>query len=138
MQDKLTEIYNLLIEDDIIKKHTHYIDDDKEDAYRINFYVEPETADLTKPFIIIEPLSPPKDNVYGSDKALSTAFYYQIDVQSTERLVCKEIQKAIKKILEDINFYQLDGGFDEYFKETGRFIDARRYKGNSKMYDTDY
>lgn len=135
MKDKLTEIYDLLITNETIKKYTY---DSKEDEYRISYYVESETADLSKPFIIIEPLGPPVDNVYGSDKALTTGFIYQIDVQSKKRLVCKELQVAIKEEMLKLNFYQQSTGFDEYFKETGRFVDARHYRGNSKIYDTNY
>ena len=135
MKDKMTELYEMLIKNDVVKKHTY---DDKEERFRINFYVEPETADLNKPFIIIEPLGPPEDTVYGSDRGLSTQFIYQIDCQSKNRLTCKELQQAIKEELMKIDFYQLSGGFDEYFRETGRFIDARKYQGNTKLYDTNY
>ncbi|MGY3766944.1 hypothetical protein ACWOAH_10495 [Vagococcus vulneris] len=135
MQDKMKTLATMLTKNDVIHQHTY---DSKTKKHRLFFYTNPENTDLKKPFIIIEPIGPTLDTVYGSNQPLLTQFIYQIDVQSTDRLTCKEIQRAIKETLLKIDFFQQSGGLDEYFNETGRFVDARRYKGNSKLYDTDY
>lgn len=136
MQDMLSEIYNTLIQNDIIKK---YLYDEDEEDFRITYYEESETRDLNKQaFLIIRPLEVPTPSLYGSDKELNIEFMYQIDVQSMKRKDVKIIQREVRKTLEELNLYQLRNGFDEYFKETKRFVDARRYKGHSKIYNTNY
>lgn len=41
--------------------------------------------------------------------------------------------------MKKLGFGQISGkGLDEYFSETKRFVDARRYEGNTKIYDTEY
>jgi DNA-binding transcriptional regulator PaaX len=44
-------------------------------------------------------------------------------------LQVKEIQAEVKKELKKLGFGQLKDGLDEYFNETKRFVDARRYRG---------
>lgn len=105
---------------------------------RIAAYLYPETWDATKPFITIRPLQPPRATNYASDQNLSYQFYYQIDVQSYDRLKVKEIQAAVKEVMEGLRFSQQPGGLDDYFEETKRFVDARRYLTNTTLYDTDY
>ena len=49
------------------------------------------------------------------------------------------VQYEIKKEMKKLGFGQISGqGLDEYFSETKRFVDARRYEGNTKIYDTKY
>lgn len=105
---------------------------------RIALYIYPENWDAAKPFITIRPLQPPKASNYASDKNLSYEFYYQIDVQSYDRMKCKGIQAAIKEVMEGLKFSQQPGGLDDYFEETRRYVDARRYLTRTTVYDTDY
>jgi len=44
----------------------------------------------------------------------------------------------IKQEMKKLNYGQMTGGLDEYFPDTGRFVDARRYRGTTSLYDTDY
>lgn len=128
-KDMLMTIYKTLSNNEFINKSC---------GNRIKFYEFPETGDMSQPFIIIDPLDAPNPNFYGSNTELSQYFTYQIDVQSSDRIIVKQLQSQIKKELETINFRQLAGGLDEYFKETGRYVDARRYRGASEIYDTNY
>lgn len=105
---------------------------------RIKFYIYPENGDTSKPFITIRPLQPPQAVNYGSDINLGYRFYYQIDVQSHDRKECKLIQQAVKSVMDELGFVQQPAGLDEYFEETGRFVDARRYLKTTELYDTDY
>ncbi|MBT2615127.1 MULTISPECIES: DUF3168 domain-containing protein [unclassified Bacillus (in: firmicutes)] len=120
MTDGLMVIYNQLKSNELIVSLC-------ED--RIKFYEYPETGDTSKPFIVIDPLDVPVPTVYASNENHANEYLYQIDVESTNRLQVKEIQAEIKKELKKLGFGQLKDGLDEYFKETKRFVDARRYRG---------
>ncbi|MBD8589198.1 DUF3168 domain-containing protein [Peribacillus simplex] len=120
MTDGLMVIYNQLISNEVI---VSFCED------RIKFYEYPETGDTSKPFIVIDPLDVPVPTVYASNENHANEYLYQIDVESTNRLQVKEIQAEIKKELKKLGFGQLKDGLDEYFNETKRFVDARRYRG---------
>ncbi|MET1177565.1 DUF3168 domain-containing protein [Peribacillus simplex] len=120
MTDGLMVIYNQLISNELIVSLC---------ADRIKFYEYPETGDASKPFIVIDPLDVPVPTVYASNENHANEYLYQIDVESTNRLQVKEIQAEVKKELKKLGFGQLKDGLDEYFKETKRFVDARRYQG---------
>jgi hypothetical protein len=120
MTDGLMVIYNQLISNEMIVSLC-------ED--RIKFYEYPETGDTSKPFIVIDPLDVPVPTVYASNGNHANEYLYQIDVESMNRLQVKKIQAEIKKELKKLGFGQLKDGLDEYFKETKRFVDARRYQG---------
>ena len=127
MNDMLMEIYNKLSTSTII------------DNKRIKFYETPENMDLNSaPFIVISPLAPPEPSYYGSDDELAMEMTYQVNVETTKRMKAKEIQLEVKKLLKQLGFSQLTGGLDTYFKETKRYVDARRYIYVSDIYETDY
>lgn len=131
MKDMMMEVYNQLIANDLIKE--------KVTKERIKFYEVPESLDTSKPFIVIDtPLGPPMSAYFAANKELSQTFSYQINVESPNRKITKEIAKEIKKVMWEFNYQQLNGGLDTYFIETKRFVDARRYRTNTKMHDTDY
>lgn len=129
MKDMLSIIYASMTANEVIKQ---------ECGERIGYYIYSETADTSGPFLTIRPLQPPVATTYASNQNLGMVFHYQIDVQSSDRMKCKEIQQAVKEVMESLGFAQQSGGLDEYFEETGRFVDARRYLGNMQIYDTDY
>ena len=107
--------------------------------YRIKYYQQPETADKSGAFITIRPVDVPNEAYHGSDKELSIEHLIQIDVESKYRATCKQIQYEIKKEMKKLGFGQVSGqGLDEYFSETNRYVDARRYDGNTRIYDTKY
>lgn len=129
MKDMLDIIHAAMMKNDLIES---------ECGNRIKAYLYPETGDTQNPFITIRPLSPPKAVNYASDKNLGYEFFYQIDVQATDRKKCKEIQQAVKTVMDELGFAQQASGLDEYFEETGRYVDARRYLKATDLYDTDY
>lgn len=136
MKDILTIIYNQLLLNEYITSMT-YNEQTKE--YRIKFYEQPETADKSGAFVTIRPVDVPNEAYHGSDKELSIEHLIQIDVEAKYRATCKQIQFEIKKEMKKLGFGQVSGqGLDEYFAETKRFVDARRYEGNTKIYDTQY
>lgn len=130
MKDMMMEIYDFLCADPTIAEHIG--------KTRIKFYELPETFDTTKPFIILDALEPISDSTFGSNKPLSQQFSYQINIETYDRKLTKEVARTVKNIMWEHDFRQLNGGLDEYFKETKRFVDARRYRTRTKLYDHNY
>ncbi|EAH0881122.1 DUF3168 domain-containing protein [Listeria monocytogenes] len=120
MIDTLNIIYTTLSKNDII--HTTCEE-------RIKYYDFPSTGDSNKTFLLIIPLDVPVPTNFSSNEAMWEDFLVQIDVQSDNRLIVKQIQEEVRKEMKRIGFGQLAGGLDEYFPETGRFVDARKYSG---------
>ncbi|HAC2899536.1 TPA_asm: DUF3168 domain-containing protein [Listeria monocytogenes] len=120
MIDILNIIYTTLSKNDII--HTTCEE-------RIKYYDFPSTGNSNKTFLLIIPLDVPVPTNFSSNEAMWEDFLVQIDVQSDDRLTVKQIQEEVRKEMKRIGFGQLAGGLDEYFPETGRFVDARKYSG---------
>jgi len=135
MKDMLNTIYQRLISNTYIASMTK----DDYGNYRIKYYIYPENGDKTGAFLTIRPVDVPNEVLHGSDTELSIQHVIQIDVEAKYRNVCKEIQFQIKKEMKNLGFGQMSGqGLDEYFEETKRFVDARRFIGNTALYDTNY
>ena len=125
IKDKLTEIHNALKSDEELS------------GICIKSFKRPETLSEKEPSIVIIPVGPPLQSDRGSNTSLSKTFLYQINVESTDRIKCKDLQGAIEKIMESEGFYQTDGGLDTWIPEIKRYADARTYRGKTSLYD-DY
>ena len=123
IKDKLTELYNALKEDKTLA------------GISIKSFERPETLSSDKTSIVIKPVGSPMQAVMGSDTSLAKVFLYQINVESKNRVECKELQKKIEKIMEEQGFYQTTGGLDQWIPEIKRYVDARTYKGRSALYE---
>jgi len=136
MKYMLDNIYEALCTNEYIHNLTF---NEETEEYRIKYYQQPETADKSGVFITIRPVDVPNEAYHGSDRELSIEHLIQIDVESKYRATCKQIQYEIKKEMKTLGFGQVSGqGLDEYFSETNRYVDARRYDGNTRIYDTQY
>lgn len=120
MRDIMMEIYNALMSNELINSNCDG---------RIKFYEYPETADESKPFIVIDPLDIPEPLAHGSDEHHAFKYLYQIDVETKERLLTKQIQEEVRKEMKKLHFGQLSSGMDKFFNTTKRYVDARRYEG---------
>ncbi|HHX0198402.1 hypothetical protein EPB68_13310 [Enterococcus faecalis] len=131
MKDMMMEVYDALIKNETIKELVT--------PQRIKFYEVPENLDMKKPFIVIDNFLGPQTNAYfANNKALSIRFNYQINVESMDRMTTKQISKAVEETMRQMGFGRLEGGLDQYFSETKRFVDARRYRKNTQIHDTNY
>lgn len=137
MKDMMMQIYTALCANPTIVEKVSYLKDGKR-TFRIKFYEVEENFDTSKPFIILDVLEPQQSAYFAGNKVVSKQFSYQINVESDNRLITKEISKAVEKTMRELDFGQLRGGLDRYFKETKRFVEARRYRKNTKIYDTNY
>ena len=125
MKDMLNTIYTEIRGDPLVS------------PYPIKYYDYPEAAPK-ETFVLIKPLSPPMSVLGASDKELAQQLSYQIDVQSGNRMLCKQIQQAVKEHMYSLGFSQLPEGLDEFFSDTKRYVDARRYRMITNIYDVDY
>ena len=125
VKDRLEEIWEKLNEDERLSDIS------------IKSFVRDTNLDDTETSIVLVPVAPPMQTNYGSDTSLSKVFLIQINVESTDRKTCKELQRIIEKIMESEGFYQTVGGLDEYIADLGRYVDARTYRGVSGLYE-DY
>lgn len=123
MSDMLMIIYNALNSNYVVKTFC---------GNRIKFYEYPETADTTQPFLIIDPLDVPNPAWYGSNENLAFEYTYQIDIQGHDLETVKIIAESVRQEMRNIGFEQIPGGLDEYFHDTKRYVDARRYSANIK------
>lgn len=132
MNDMLTEIYNALMANDELKELVTGVK-----GIRVAYYGYGDTRDQTGLHLVIIPLKPPTPAVGGSDKELSVELTYQIDAVSANRKDVKRVQFLIKQIMSEMGFSQLNDGLDE-FLENKTYVDARRYRMNTKLYQTNY
>lgn len=126
VKDKLQEIYELLATDELIKPIVS--------AGGLKSFQRDDSLSDDAPSITLIPVGSPEQVGRGSNKSLSKHFIYQINVETTDRLQTKQLQRRIEQLLETFGFYQVSGGLEEYFEEIKRYVDARRYEGNSKLY----
>lgn len=123
------EIYNALKANPLIAQ--------KVGANGIKMYQVEDDIVTKNPFILIVPLNPSTNAYFGGDSPLSKQFAYQINVESTDLYLVKEISNAIQKTMWRNGFGQLAGGLDEYFEETKRYVEAKRYRKNTNINDID-
>lgn len=133
-KDMLSIIYNQLLSNAEINKMTL----ETSGQHRIKYYDYPDTANQNQAFIVIEPLEPPQSAKSGSNQELALEFTIQINCESKVRSEVKQLQYLIKQEMKKLNYGQMTGGLDEYFPDTGRFVDARRYRGTTSLYDVNY
>ena len=101
---------------------------------RIFFYQVEETDEesINLPFIVINSLDPYSTRSFSSNNYFNQNFVVQIDVESKEDSITKLVANEITKELFKHYLFKLDGGLDEFFIETQRFVDSRRYEGIPK------
>ncbi|WP_207106188.1 hypothetical protein [Ligilactobacillus agilis] len=106
--------------------------------HAIHYYQEPDGT-LPKTLILLRPYQPPEPTKSVSNEVVQQEVIVQIDVQSTDRMTCKMLQAKVEENLRPLGFIKLNGqGLDEYFAETKHFVDARRYRLITKLYETRY
>lgn len=123
IKDKLTELYNALKEDKSLS------------GISIKSFERPETLGDDETSIVIIPVGPPMQTARGSNTSLAKTFLFQINVESANRVECKELQGKIEKIMEKQGFYQTEGGLEQWIPDIKRYVDARTYRGMSALYD---
>lgn len=129
MLDMLDIIYDELNYDEIIKEQV---------KGRIRYYTYNENDEMVTPFIIITPLSTPIPAIYGSNQELAIEMTCQLSVEGVNRKQVKELAYRIKQLMWELGFGQLEFGLDEYLDDVQRFVDVRRYRKVTNLYETNY
>lgn len=124
--DALNRIYEALSSDALIASKVET---------RIKYYTYPETGDVTKPYIVIDPLMTPSPGDYADNKWLTKTHLIQIDVWAKTRADKDLLGNQIEIVMEKVGFYQSGSGVDEYDKDVQIYRDGRRYLG--KFYRDD-
>ena len=129
MLDMLDIIYDELNYDEIIQEQV---------KGRIRYYTYNENDEMVTPFIIITPLSTPIPAIYGSNQELAIEMTCQLSVEGVNRKQVKELAYRIKQLMWELGFGQLEFGLDEYLDDVQRFVDVRRYRKVTNLYETNY
>ena len=124
--DALNRIYEALSSDAVIASKVET---------RIKYYTYPETGDVTKPYIVIDPLMTPSPGDYADNKWLTKTHLIQIDVWAKTRADKDLLGNQIQLVMREVGFYQSGSGVDEYDKDVQIYRDGRRYLG--KFYRDD-
>lgn len=120
--DVLNKIYTALQSDPLIFEKVEN---------RIKYYEYPETADVTKSHVIIDPLGDTQ-NDYADNQPLTEENLVQIDVWTKNRADKDTLGKQIQKVMRSIGFPRTGSTIDEYDEDSEIFRDGRRY--NCKIY----
>lgn len=104
----------------------------------IKDFMRPEELASNASSVVIIPLTSPEQDSFASDVPLRKKFLFQINVETADYDETKLIAREVEKAMLALSFFQQSGGLDEYFEETGRYVDARTYRGFSDIYDLDY
>ena len=108
------------------------------DGVVVKPYYRPESLGPKDASIVIVPMNPPKQSDFASDQPLRKQLNYQINIEASSKEKATQLALTVEKILLELDFFQLSGGLDDYFPDTGRYVDARRYRGYSDLYDIKY
>lgn len=129
MLDMLDIIYDELNYDEVIQEQV---------KGRIRYYTYNENDEMVTPFIIITPFLTPIPAIYGSNQELAIEMTCQLSVESSNRKQTKELAYRIKQLMWGLGFGQLEFGLDEYLDDVERFVDVRRYRKVTNLYETNY
>ncbi|MDG4955898.1 hypothetical protein OGZ32_11200 [Lactococcus lactis] len=127
MNDMLNEIMQVLATDSDI------LSIQKTGGFKSYSRYENLSGSLTS--ITVIPAGPPEQTAMSSNDSLAKHFVYQVSIEAIDRLTVKKLQNTVENILKTKGFFQMNGGLDEYFSDTKRYVDARFYEGNSNLYE---
>jgi|SRR5690625_4095438 len=94
---------------------------------RIKFYEYPETGEVDKPFIIIDPLATPRVVGTGDDKRIVYEYLYQVDVRTKTLNDTQLVMESVSDVFWNKGFTESGSGIDEY--DTGIYRQAKRFVG---------
>lgn len=124
IDDGLWLIYNVLKDDELIKKYCY---SERDDDLRIRFYEYPETADMSGNWIVLESIINELPSDYADDTWVAYEYLLHVEVWSRSRSENKLIAKRIRDLLWRTYKFRQNDDHEEY--DLGIYRDARRYKG---------
>lgn len=130
MKDMHRIIYDGLLDHDLIREEVG--------SKHIKYYQWPESVPSPRAFILIIPMEVTRPKEFASDTFLNLQMTYQIDVQADNRIKARAVGNAAREVMFELGYYQLPESLDEYLDKVNRYVDARRYRINTKLYEIDY
>ena len=100
---------------------------------KIYYYRTPDGIPET--LILIRPYKVERSVLSASNKSLQTSVAFQIDVQSTNRMTCREVQATIEETLKELGYYRLNGQELDDYLDNKHYVLAYRYKMKTKLYE---
>lgn len=129
MKDILMEIYNVLKNDEYIKKHVNV-------SSHITFNHYPEVESIQEPRIVIDEVDDTLPTEYADDDNLALSYLVQVDVYTkvksgtNARVLRDELSYHISRLLkEQLNMDNTANGKPEYDSEFRLYRSSRRYEG---------
>ena len=129
MRDFLTEIYNILIQDEFITKYIN----PSEDIY---FNKYPDTYTLNRSVIVINEFNDPLNQAYGDDRSLASSQLIDVDVftkvspKYNARLLRNELSERISDLLEEkLRMSHVSSSKPEYDDDLKLYRSVRTYEG---------
>lgn len=129
MMDLLTEVYNVLKQDELISSH---IDVNR----NIKFNEYPEVGSINDPYIVIDEVDDTLPVEYADNDNMALSYLIQIDVYTkvksgvNARILRDEISYRISRILkEKLDMINTSNAKPEYDREFKLYRSARRYEG---------
>lgn len=104
----------------------------------IKFYKWTDETRVSYPFILIVPTSPPLSGTHANDAELTKILTYDIHVQASNPEDTREIMLVAHSVMKNMGFAQMPGGVDDYFDDVRKYVQVRRYRINTKLYDNEY
>lgn len=101
---------------------------------KIFYYTTPD-GNLPDTLILIRPYEVERSVTSASDMSLQSSAIYQIDVQSIERMTCRETQAEIESALKELGYYRLNGQELDDYLDNKHYVLAYRYKLKTKLYE---
>lgn len=128
MIDLLEEIYQVLKNDDLIKKHVNV-------KSHITFNY-PEVEKIDEPRIVLDEVDDPLPREYGDNDNLALSYLVQVDVYTkvkprvNARKLRDELSYHISRLLKDqLNLTNTSNAKPEYDDEFRLYRSSRRYEG---------
>lgn len=100
---------------------------------KIYYYRTPDGIPDT--LILIRPYEVEQSALSASNKSFQTSVAFQIDVQSTNRMTCREVQATIGESLKELGYYRLNGQELDDYLDNKHYVLAYRYKMKTKLYE---
>lgn len=130
IRDMKMEICSAIRQDPEITKYV--------DMRNVKLYQWAEHEEAKYPCIIIVPRGAPRGSEFGSDIELNKEMTYDIHVQGNMDWQVRQVAATITDIMRWLGFVQLPESLDEYIEDIHCYVDVRRYRIKTRLYDTDY
>jgi hypothetical protein len=130
MKDFYYEIYNALMNDDVISKHI--------DNNNVSFFIYPNANNVIDHTIVIDEVFSPQTTDFADDKPMTYEYLLQIDVFIKQKnnvngsLLSRELILRVSKIMWDrFGFGEFNSFKTEYYSDFNLYHAAKQFRGKN-------